>query len=573
MTLVAKWAVGFVGKKAAERFDQATRSVADCQARKLAGILRRNARTEYGREFGFESLRTLADYAAAVPVTTYRDIAERVERMTRGESNILTAEDPVMFARTSGTTGKPKFIPVTPTCRGRDHADQMRAWLYRAQVDHPDIFRGKVMSLVSPAVEGHTEAGIPYGSTSGLIYKNMPGLIQQTYLVPYEVFEIEDYASKYYLLMRLGLAGDVSFLCTANPSSILKLCEFAQEHADDLISDIRDGGLGRDLDLPRPTREAVERHSRPDPRRARELEAMRERRGGKLLPADYWRTLQLIGCWKGGTVGTYVEHFGEWFDPDGDHPIPVRDWGYLSSEARGSIPLSDEGSGGVLTVGTNVYEFVEAEELEENPEEPERWGFLGAHELDAPREYYVFVTTTGGLYRYDINDVVRVEGFHNEAPIITFQRKGRGMTSITGEKVSVNQVIDAVTAAVQECGVPVTHFRALADLPGARYVFQVEPEAELSETDGRRLLECIEEKLASSNLEYEAKRKSMRLAAPELQVMQQGWYDRGKASQGKRLFQSKTVVLLAREKDEDSIRSQEMCIARIALEPAKNGPE
>ena len=348
-----------------------------------------------------------------------------------------------MFARTSGTTGEPKLIPVTPSCRGREHADQMRTWLYHAQKDHPGILAGKVISLVSPAVEGHTPSGIPFGSTSGHIYQNLPGIVRRTYLVPYAVFEIEDHHAEFYVLMRLGLTANVTFLCTANPSSIAKLCEFTQEHADDLIRDVRDGTLKDDLELSRETRALVLDRCRPEAEIARTLESMREKRDGKLLPADFWPDLELIGCWKGGTVGRHVEGFGEWFDPDEAQPKPVRDWGYLSSEARGSIPLTDEGAGGVLTVATNVYEFVEADQLDAEPDDPERWNFLGAHEVDSPRDYYVFLTTTGGLYRYDINDIVRVEGFYNQAPIITFQRKGRGMTSITGEKVSDNQVIEA----------------------------------------------------------------------------------------------------------------------------------
>src|SRR5262245_186964 len=126
MTLIAKVAVSLVGRKSAARFEDVTRSVAESQQRKLREILDRNADTEYGRELGFKSLQSLSDYARAVPVVKYDDIAERVKRMARGESNILTAEKPVMFSRTSGTTGEPKLIPVTPTCRGRDHADQMR---------------------------------------------------------------------------------------------------------------------------------------------------------------------------------------------------------------------------------------------------------------------------------------------------------------------------------------------------------------------------------------------------------------------------------------------------------------
>jgi hypothetical protein len=571
MTLVAKWAIGVAGKQAAARFEAATCSVAESQQRKLKEILERNATTEYGAKFGFGSVGNLADFARAVPITTYEDMRERVQRMADGEPNVLTAEKPVMFCRTSGTTGEPKLIPVTPTCRGRDHADQMRTWLYHAQMDHPGIFRGKVITLVSPAVEGHTKAGIPFGSTSGAIYRDMPGLVKKTYAIPYDVFAIEDYAAKYYVLMRLGLVADVSLLCTANPSSVVKMFEFAQEHADGLVRDVHDGTLSFELKLSEHERELVLKSCRADPARADALEQMRKRRGGKLLPADFWPNLEMIGCWKGGTVGSYVEGFGDWFDPDGKAPKPVRDLGYLSSEARGSIPLTDEGASGVLTVGTNVYEFVEVDQLDEHPGAPSRWEFLGAHEIEAPRDYYVFVTTTGGLYRYDINDIIRVEAFHNEAPIITFQRKGRGMTSITGEKLSDTQIIEAMKASATAAGVRVAHFRAVADSEQAHYIFQVEPEGKLSQAKGRELLAAIDEQLSNLNLEYKGKRSSMRLQAPELHVMKSGWYQSGKKAQGGRLFQSKTVLLKAQDEDDRSVRSEEMCLSKITLK-AQSSP-
>ena len=122
-----------------------------------------------------------------------------------------------MFAQTSGTTGDPKFVPVTPTCRGREHSDQMRTWLAHAQRAHAQrahrgLFDGKVVSLVSPAIEGYTASGLAYGSTSGHIYRNMPGIVRRVYSVPYEVFEIADYTAKYYAIMRVALEHDVSFL-------------------------------------------------------------------------------------------------------------------------------------------------------------------------------------------------------------------------------------------------------------------------------------------------------------------------------------------------------------------------
>lgn len=561
MTLMARWTVKLAGKLAANRFEQAVRDVEGAQAAKLREIVDRNADTDYGRKHGFASIRTLEDYRKAVPVIEYEDIRPYVDRMARGESGVLTAEDPVMFAQTSGTTGNPKLIPVTPTCQGRDHRDQMRTWLYHALCAHPTVFDGKVLSMVSPAVEGHTEAGIPFGSTSGFMYRNLPKPIQATYLAPYDVFEVEDYDAKYYVLMLLGLVSDVSFLCTANPSTIAKLCEVVSERADELIADVRNGYLRQDLNLPAGVRKQVNAMLKPDADRARELDAMRGRRDGRLLPADLWPNLALIGCWKGGTVGAYVKSFPEWFDPDGKRPVPVRDWGYLSSEARGSIPLTDEGSAGVATIGSNLLEFVPVEDVERNPDDPAAWNCLGAHQVEAQREYHVIFTTTGGLYRYDINDIVRVEGFYEQAPLLTFQRKGRGMTSLTGEKVSVNQVIEAVDAAADEVGVKVLHFKALAAEEAARYEFQVECEGEVPEAKAAELLRAIEAQLAERNLEYAGKRKSHRLEEPALFVMRPGWYDRAKRKQGQRLFQSKTVLLEPRDPGEDPVEEEECALA------------
>lgn len=555
MSLVARILIRSLGRAAARRFEAATRRPRHHQERKLMEILRANRDTEYGREHGFGGVRSLRDWRRAAPVVDYEDIRERMEQVVAGRRNVFTAEDPVMFARTSGTTGAAKYIPVTPTCRGREQADQMRTWLHHAGRDHPGLFKGKVLSLVSRAEEGRTPGGIPYGSTSGQIYRDMPRAVQSTYAVPYEVFEIEDYAARYYALMRLGLACPVSFLSTANPSSVLKMVEVADAESEALIRDVRDGTLREDLVLEDRLRRAVEARCRPDPSLASGLEAARRHRGGRLLPADYWPHLQLIGCWKGGTVGAHVDRFPGWFDPAGEAPVAVRDWGYLSSEARGSIPLWDEGSGGVLTVATNVYEFIPAEQVEHAPDDRCSWTFLDATEVETGREYYVLLTTTGGLYRYDINDVVEVVGRYNATPVIAFRRKGRGMTSITGEKVSVNQVIQAFQEACEEAGVRVDHFKAEADMEQSRYTFKVETAGGVPQELREPLLRALDRHLAACNIEYAAKRRSRRLNPPELHVMPTGWYDETKRrliAQGKRLFQAKTVILDTRSRHSDA---------------------
>jgi hypothetical protein len=516
------------------------------QQRLLASILHRNRDTVYGRRFGFAKLRDLSDYQRAVPVVQYEDLRESIDRMTRGESNVLTAEAPVMFAQTSGTTGEPKYIPVTPTCQKHGGT---ATWLYFARRDHPAMFAGRVITVVSPAVEGHTPAGIPYGSTSGMLVRELPKIVQNTYAVPYEVFEIDDYTAEYYALLRFGLIGTISFLGSANPSSILMLAEMADRLAEPLIRDIRDGALGREFEIEPRLRDVLTPKLRADPERARELDAMRRLRDGRLLAADFWPKLALIGCWKGGTVGSYLERLPEYYDPDGRGMPPVRDMGYLASEARMSIPVSDHGAGGVLTVHLNVFEFIPVEEVDEHPDDPKAWSPLGVQELETGREYYVLITTTGGLYRYDINDVIEVVDRWHGTPVVVFRRKGRGMTNLTGEKVCVNHLIEAVGAAASDCGCDAVHFKAEPDSGAARYVFKVEFAERPDEAAARRFLASVDVALGKCNLEWKSKRASGRLKEPLLQVMKTGWYERGRQKQvedGKRLFQAKTIILDAK---------------------------
>lgn len=565
MSLLAHTLIAFAGRAAARRFEAATRDPVAAQRRKLMAIVEKNQETEYGKEHGFSGVKSLEDWRKSVPIVTYESIRARFERMTRGEKNVLTAEAPVMFAKTSGTTGQPKYIPVTPTCQGRDHADQLRTWLHYARADHPAMFSGKVLSLVSPAVEGYTPCGVPYGSTSGAVYRDMPSVVRSTYAVPYPVFEIEDYEAKYYCLMRIGIASEVSCVATANPSSVVKMCEMAATHADALLRDLADGTIRPDLEIPKSTRDSLLAQVKPMPGKARQLDQARRKRSGRLLPADYWPGLALIACWKGGTVGRYVERFSQWFDPDGTKSIPVRDWGYLSSEARGSIPISDEGCGGVLTVASNVYEFVAVEELERQPDSPQTWPMVGVEDVEIGKRYYIFITTTGGLYRYDINDVIEVVGHYNRTPIISFCCKGRGMTSITGEKVSVDQIIEVFERSARDAAIQLDHFKAEADFEGARYVFKVESLEPIPQERLRQMLRSLEKHLSSVNMEYAAKRKSLRLNPPVLMTMKPGWYDTGKqrlVAEGNRLFQAKTILLSERKEETDD----EFVVSTVTLE-------
>ncbi len=220
----------------------------------------------------------------------------------------------------------------------------------------------------------------------------------------------------------------------------------------------------------------------------------------------------------------------------------MRDLGYMASEAQITLPIADSGSAGIRDIGANFYEFIPESEFGNATATP-----LGCAELEVGKEYYIVLTTPGGLYRYDINDVVRIPGFYNRTPLLEFIRKGRDVTSVTGEKLHVDQVIQALAHAQAATSLPVRHFRACADVNQSRYVFSVEfdgasPAHECLE----QLLYELDSHLCRLNLEYAQKRDSLRLGAPALWLMKPGWFERKSQSslaRGGRDVQFKAALL------------------------------
>ena len=493
-----------------------TRQPQEVQNRLLLQIIERNGSTRFGREHRFDTIRSLSDYRKQIEIGDYERLRPYVEAAENGEANALTSEPVLMFTQTSGSTGRPKLIPITESTRN-NYRLLTRFWYYLAYVDHPGCLSGKLLGIVSPATEGQTAGGVPYGAASGLIYESSPRWLQKSFVVPYEASRIQDSAAKYYIIMRLALEHQISFFGTPNPSTILKLVETADLFKAEIIKDIRDGTIARQWELPEAMRHRLLSKLFKNKIRARQLEDFATQHE-KLRPKEYWPQLQLIGCWKGGSVGIGLKEFSRWFAED----TPVRDLGYMASEAHISLPISDAGSAGILCTGANFYEFIHEEEIGSSTPKP-----LACTELDEGQNYYILLTTPAGLYRYDINDVVRVTGFYNQTPLIEFVRKGRDVTNITGEKLHVNQLIQAMEQAQSAAGVVLQHYRAFPDLEKSRYTILIGFDGVTPSKETLLcLLSAIDTSLHEFNIEYAQKRQSRRLGAPVLWVMKSGWFDR-----------------------------------------------
>jgi len=312
---------------------------------------------------------------------------------------------------------------------------------------------------------------------------------------------------------------NITTLATLNPSTITLFCEKMKAWKDEIIDDIERGTLSAKRSIRPDLRSALEKTLKPNPARAAALRDIL-RSGRELLPKYFWPDMKLIECWKGGTVKLYLKELPKYF---GD--VPIRDFGCLSTEARSSIPMSDDGASGVLAIETNFFEFIPREEMD-----GEKKRFLVCNEVEAGKEYFLVVTTPGGLYRYNIDDIIRVTGFFKKTPMIEFVQKGLHAISLAGEKLYEGHVNEAINRAAHTHDLAIKFFSAAVQMDRPpRYVFLVEFAGEPSPKKKEELLASIEEELSKENQEYEYTRKALVLGPPILKVVAPGSFERYRA--------------------------------------------
>lgn len=527
--LVYGWA-RLHGIRAQRAFRRAAANCAAAQRAMLLAKLRYASGTEYGRRFLFSKIASPEGYRRAVPIVGYEALAPYIERIIRGERNILfpPGEKLLMFAMTSGTTATPKYVPVTGRYR-RELAQGNFIWGMGLLADHPHAIDQKILHIISPSRERETERGVPCGAATGLVAESQNRIANLKYALSPDVYRINDYDAKYYCVVLLALEHKISLLIAANPSTLVALGACLEKNAGRMIKDWYDGTLSVSERLdPALGRALASRVGRKRSLASRLDRLLAQR--GRLLPRDVWPELNVIGCWTGGTLTPWLDLVREYWGPK-----PLRDPGLIASEGRMTIPLEDGERGGVLDIGSHFYEFI--------PYGEERAGgdTLLAHELREGEKYYIILTTSSGFFRYNISDVVQVTGYFGETPILKFLHKGNRISSLTGEKISEHQVVEAFRACERRLGFSVPQFTVCPgwDVPPFYFVLLEErPDGVFAGDRGERLLASIgarfDAELRELNMEYKNKRDSGRLGAPVARMIIEGSFERDKRAHIKR---------------------------------------
>ncbi len=497
-----------------KRFYEALKNPGETQRKKLMEIVRNHASSAFGKAHNFDKIKSYEDYKKNVPHTTYEYFLPYVEKLLAGEKNQLTSDDPFMFATTSGTTATPKYVPISET-HLKDYTHAFQVHNYHLIESFPRAAEGKFLIITSNDQEGVTPGGLPYGAVSGLLNRRQSPIIRRHFAVPYELCTIKDVDIKYYLMLRVSIGQNVTAVLGCNPSSLLLLADQLREHAVSLIRDLRNGTLNKNYEPPAHLRSAFEPYFKPDPKRADELQRLLDK-NGTLTPQMVWQNLGVMSCWKGGPMSFYLDRLPEFY---GD--IPIRDFGYMASEGRGTIPISDDGAGGVLALTSHFFEFVSEEDMDAG-----NMNFKTIEDLKLHERYYIFFTTNAGLYRYNINDLMEVCDFKHKTPVMKFVRKGLGVSSITGEKITEEQVLVALTQAVKQLNMgEISHFTSEVELGHPPYyVCYAELNTDMPESLKVAFIRVFDQSLRMQNPEYEDKRSTKRLAEPVLRILPAGTY-------------------------------------------------
>ncbi|RPD49251.1 hypothetical protein DNI29_00150 [Hymenobacter sediminis] len=457
----------------------------EAQQQVLHELLQQARTTEWGQRYGFGDGLSGREFAQRLPISSYEELYPEIERVLRGEANVLWPGTVQWFAKSSGTTNaRSKYIPVTHESLHDGHYRAGRDMTALATLYYPDIniLGGKTLSLGGthgPNPFRPAEADSRIGDVSAVIMQNLPTWAEFVRTPPLELALLDEWEEKIERIARHVLEVDVRVLAGVPTWMIVLL------------------------------------------RRVTEL-------AGAASILDVWPRL---GLFLHGAVafGPYRELFRQLVPSPQMHYLEV----YNASE--GYIALQDEPESEDLLLLLNhgiYYEFLPQDQWE--AAEPQA---VGLEDVVLGRTYALIISTNAGLWRYRIGDTVR---FTSLAPYrIRISGRTKHFLNAFGEEVVVENADAAIAAACRA-----TH-ATLHDYTAAPIYFAAHDGAsrgghhwivEFSQppTDAAQFALVLDDTLRQLNSDYDAKRhRDLALMPPKLTVAPAGTFEQWLAKKGK----------------------------------------
>lgn len=466
----------------------------------LLQIIKAAEQTEYGQRHRFNRVVDATSYAKEVPLCSYTDLAPYIKKQESGVRQVLTADEPVYFAKSSGTTGSQKIIPMTKkSLRGINMTMMFLHQGAQNRLLPPTCFPGRSLMMLNMAsMDSDEQSG---AATSGGMAK-MKSVVPLFWVTPAEALHIQDERVLSYLHALFALhEPKLETISAPFASALLRLFKTMEDHWASLIDDIAFGKINPDIIPDDSLRSMLTAKLSPNPSRAMVLQHLGKNGVVGMVP-KIWKKLYCINTVISGDFAAYEAPLRAYIGKD----IPIFSSMYGASEGQIGIGTTLNAPTYLLCTHLTYFEFIPEDEIfADNP------SVLPMTEVLPGRRYELVITTPSGFYRYRLGDVVQIVDFYYDVPIIHYCYRIGMLQNITGEKTTTDAMMQALHVASQQYGLHFSDFTTVANLAATvpYYTFLVEaedrPPADFSFT--------LDKQLGEANPRYRAAREAGKLSS------------------------------------------------------------
>ena len=434
--------------------------------------------TEFGRVHHFSQIQSLADYKKNVPIQEYEDLKPYIDRMMKGEENVLWNTPVQWFAKSSGTTSeKSKFIPISEESLQDNHYKASKDVLSFYYASHPysDLLTGKSLVIGGSHQINQLNEEVHYGDLSAVVMQNSPFWTNWIRTPDLSIILMDEWESKIEKLAQSTINENVTSMAGV-PTWLIVL-------------------LKRILQIT-----------------------------GKKNIKEVWTSLELY-MHGGVSFVPYKKQFEELIGV----PINYLEM-YNASEGffAGQDDIDKEGM--LLMCDHGIfYEFVPVEEWEKpNPRT------ILLQEVEAGKNYALVITTNGGLWRYLLGDTIQ---FTSLQPYrIKVSGRLKHYINAFGEEVIIDNTDQAIATACKKTNAVVKDYTAapvyFSENSNGAHEWLIEFEKEPH--DLQQFAYELDTALKNINSDYEAKRyKDIALRLPIIKRIPSNTFVNWLSSKGK----------------------------------------
>ncbi len=173
--------------------------------------------TDFGKDHRFSEISNYQDFIQAVPLHDYEDLRPYIDRAVAGQSHVLWPDEPLYFAKTSGTTSGIKYIPISKESVGYHINGARDALLSYVHETGQSTFLDKKLIFLSGSPEMEQKNGIHIGRLSGIVNHHVPAYLRTNQMPSYTTNCIEDWEAKLDKIIDETIAQDMSLISGIPP--------------------------------------------------------------------------------------------------------------------------------------------------------------------------------------------------------------------------------------------------------------------------------------------------------------------------------------------------------------------